>query len=335
MDKEIKHFTNSPEIQHFAVVKVSENDNVYGVTYGDIVRQYLLNEYSKCEKQTEVTSFGKTYKILVRSEVTAFYDADGKSLFDVENTRLEKEYGYLTNGEAAPMGTASIADIVTGNIPAPTEEEIAAAEHAIKTDENVTKEVETVPEQVESVSETEQSVSETSMEIVGAVEENAKSFQIRAKEKLEAELAKAKDKSFADPIIDYLLKRCREDLGLAEDVCQTHKSWDKCYEYIYGKARKLAKNSRQCAVRSDVVFEWAEDYYHKDDKAEEEKKAKQKEEKEKKAKEKAIKEKRTVEKPKTVVTKEVKSASPKPTEKPKKNNKDMEGQIDLFSLMGM
>lgn len=343
MDKEIKHFTNSPEIQHFAVVKVSENDNVYGVTYGDIVRQYLLNEYSKCEKQTEVTSFGKTYKILARSEVTAFYDADGKSLFDVENTRLEKEYGYLTNGEAVPIGTASLEDIVTGNVPAPTEEEIAAAENEIKTDENVTKEVETVPEQVESVSETEQSVSEMSTEIEGAGEENAKSFQIRAKEKLEAELAKAKDKAFADSVIEYLLKRCKEDIGLAEDVCQAHKTWDKCFDYIYEQARKSAKGNRQCAVRNDVVFEWAEDYYHKDDKAEEEKKAKEKAEaakkkEEQKTKAKAAKPNKSFE---DSATKKAKAAAKenavktKPAEKAKKNSKDMEGQIDLFQLMEM
>lgn len=30
-NKEIKHFTETPDIQHFATVKISENDNVYGV----------------------------------------------------------------------------------------------------------------------------------------------------------------------------------------------------------------------------------------------------------------------------------------------------------------
>ena len=47
----------------------------------------------------------------------------------------------------------------------------------------------------------------------------------------------------------------------------------KCYQYINEQARKQAKGN-SCAVRDDVVYEWAEDYYHKDDKAEEEEKTK-------------------------------------------------------------
>lgn len=221
-----------------------------------------------------------------------------------------------TNEEevAVPMGTASLADIVTGNVPAPTEEEIAAA-----------------------------------------VEENNKPFKIRAKEKLEEELKKAKDKSFAEPVIEYLLKRCAEDDGLSEDVCQNHKTWEKCFKFIYESARKLAKGSNSCAVRNDVVYEWAEDYYHMDDKAEEEKRLKEAAEKKKKETEKK--------KEKVVTTKENKARAdydtarkspadnhklseeeiaamdkkeaPKPKPQPKKNNKDMDGQMDLFSLMGM
>ena len=48
--------------------------------------------------------------------------------------------------------------------------------------------------------------------------ENTKSIKQKAKEKLEAEKKKATQKNFADPIIAYLLKRCEEDQGLAEDV---------------------------------------------------------------------------------------------------------------------
>lgn len=181
-------------------------------------------------------------------------------------------------------------------------------------------------------------------DVATAVEENYKSVQVRAKEKLEEELKKAKDKSFADPIIEYLLKRCAEDVGLAEDVCQKHKTWEKCFNFIYESARGVAKGNRQCAVRNDVVFEWAEDYYHKDEKAEEEKRAKEKAEREKKQKEDQKKriegmEKRKADKyvahtPKADAKKEEKMKVA-PAEKPKRNNKDMDGQMNLFSLMGL
>ena len=38
MKTEIQHFTEAPKIQHFATVKVSKNDNVYGVVWGNVVR---------------------------------------------------------------------------------------------------------------------------------------------------------------------------------------------------------------------------------------------------------------------------------------------------------
>lgn len=44
---EIQHFTEAPEIQHFAIEKVSKNDNVYGVKWGNLVREYLMTVYSK------------------------------------------------------------------------------------------------------------------------------------------------------------------------------------------------------------------------------------------------------------------------------------------------
>ena len=155
-------------------------------------------------------------------------------------------------------------------------------------------------------------------------------------------MKKAKDKSFADPIIKHLIERCRESESLASDVCQNHKTWEKCYKYIYEQARKQAKGS-SCAVLDDVVYEWAEDYYHKDDKAEEEKKAREKKQKEeskkldaaaKRAQEKAKKnkkEEKATEKKSTVT--EPKKAEKK--EAPKKKSNELEGQMDLFSMMGL
>lgn len=166
--------------------------------------------------------------------------------------------------------------------------------------------------------------------------EDAKSVKQSAKEKLEKEMKADKDKTFAEPVIGYLLKRCEEDEGLAQDVVQEHKTWKKCFDYIYSQARKQTRGNC-AAVRDDVVYEWAEDYYHKDDKAEEEKKAKK--EAERKAKQKKEAEERKAkakEKPaKTASVPQNKEEIPKEQPKPKRNGRDMDGQLDMFSMMGM
>lgn len=222
--------------------------------------------------------------------------AENKNSVKVEDTPNVEE------DEMIPMGTAPLADIVTGNVPKPTEDEIAAA-----------------------------------------IEENKKSINEKAKEKLKAELAKATDKSFADPIIGYLLERCEEDKGLAEDVCQGHKTWKGCLDYIYSQAKKVAKNSNRCAVRNDVVFEWAEDYYHVDDKAEA--KAKAKKEAESKVREEAAKKREEAAKKEKKTTKSSSASEqknvPEKTEKKqpdkkvaeKKNTTGMTGQMSMFDFM--
>lgn len=113
----------------------------------------------------------------------------------------------------------------------------------------------------------------TEEEIRAAEIENAKPVKQKAKEKLEAEKKKATQKNFAEPIIAYLLKRCEEDQGLAEDVMQEGKTWNKCFNYIVEQARKQS-NGRSTAVEDRVVYEWAEDYYHKYEKPETAKKEK-------------------------------------------------------------
>ncbi len=169
---------------------------------------------------------------------------------------------------------------------------------------------------------------------------DATSAKRKAKEKLEKELKAAKDKNFADPIIGHLLERCEEDEGLAQDVAQDHKAWKKCLGYIYGKARKQAAGNRAAArddgvfVPDDVVFEWAEDYYHEDDKAEEEKKAAQEAKKKTKRKKKATnKEMEAQEKHgKTASAPAKEEGRPKKSTEPKKSGKELEGQIDMFSM---
>lgn len=300
MKTEIQHFTEAPKIQHFATVKVSKNDNVYGVVWGNVVREYLKTAYSGENAQADVISDGITYKVLKREEVTAFYDADGNTLFDVENGRLEKEYEYVMQEDIATVGS---------------EEKSADLEK-----KDADKEAgETQEEKSEAKSESD--VPADDIEVPDPV-----SVKQMAKEKLEKEMKADKDKTFAEPVIGYLLKRCEDDLGLAQDVVQEHKTWKKCLDYIYGQARKQATENR-AVVRNDVVYEWAEDYYHKDDKAEEEKKAREAAERKKKQEERAKKAKAEPQK----------TESPKPKEepKPKKNNKDMDGQLDMFSMIKM
>lgn len=304
--REVEHFTVAPEQHSFAEVKVGKNDNVYGVTWANLVKEYLTTAYPEEKQQAEVEAWGVTYKVLRREKTTVFYDANGNMLFDVENERLEKEYEWITKSSELPEDAENEETV---------EKDISDTEESVSDNDMVADEVETAKES---------NGSSVYIGIVGAVT------------KLQEELKTAKDKNFAEPVIEHLIERCKESESLASDVCQDHKSWEKCYKYIYEQARKQAKGN-SCAVRDDVVYEWAEDYYHKDDKAEEEKKVKEAAEKKKKAAE---------AKPKSVEKKPVKSEPAKPVEEkvqevqkpkpqPKKNNKDMDGQMDLFSLMGM
>ena len=303
---------------------------------------------------------GESYKTLRRPEVTVFYDASGDTLFDVTNERLEKEYEWLMNsgaGDTAENMNTREEDDADGKgdlVVEQTEEDSEAGEapqtERTEEDENNADngaDDDVIPMGTASLKEIVAGLPvPTAEEIADAKEENAKSIKQRAEEKLKKELAAAKDKSFADPIISYLLKRCEEDEGMAEDVAQEHKTWQKCFDYIYRQARQQT-NGNCAAVRDDVVYEWAEDYYHKDDKAEEEKKAKKAaEDKAKKtATEKAKKVKSATEqktakaKGNAEKTEKVsvppKAEASKVSPKPKKNPKEMDGQMDLFSMMGM
>lgn len=229
----------------------------------------------------------------LETETVAGSETIGEQEKDAVEGKLESQEGNESKeDDMVPMGKVSLADIISG-IPAPTKEEVEAAEA-----------------------------------------ENAKPVKQKAKEKLEAEKKKAAQKNFADPVIDYLMKRCKEDQGLAEDVMQEGKTWNKCFSYIVEQARKQS-NGRSTAVEDQVVYEWAEDYYHKDDKAEEDKKAKEAAKRKKKQDKKAKtdSEKKATSKPATEPEK--KTEAPKSEPKPKRNNKDMDGQLDIFSLLGM
>ena len=183
--------------------------------------------------------------------------------------------------------------------------------------------------------------------------ENAKLVKQKARKKLEAEKKKATQKNFADSVIAYLLKRCEEDQGLAEDVMQEGKTWNKCFNYIVEQARKQS-NGRSTAVEDQVVYEWAEDYYHKYEKPETAKKEKGKkpattkktEEPTEKTTEKVnpSTEKRPENETKLQEPKGNTQVSEKPvkkdaaskqrkTEKPSTKSRGLSGQMSLFDLL--
>ncbi|MBR1634353.1 MAG: PcfK-like family protein [Lachnospiraceae bacterium] len=143
-------------------------------------------------------------------------------------------------------------------------------------------------------------------------------YRAVAAKKLARELEAAKDKAFAEPVIQYLIGRCGEDSGLSEDVMQRHKTFGKCMDYLYGKAKKMAGKSQSVAVRDGMVYEWAEDYYHRDDRAEEEKKARER------AERKAKQPSGTAKAGSTAVR----------AKKKERKEKQADGQMDIFSFMG-
>ena len=156
-------------------------------------------------------------------------------------------------------------------------------------------------------------------------------FQKQAIRKLRDELYESKDKSFAEPVISVLIKRCEVDIIFSRAVMQDSKLWEKCNEYLYFEASLLSQDGRGCAVDNDTVYRWAEDYYLKDD-AEIEKVKKKAQTKHPGIKYRAFRssgngQKNTASKEAVSEQKEIQAP------KSKKKNKDMEGQLDLFSMM--
>ena len=214
---------------------------------------------------------------------------------------------------------------------------------------NEAKEEDTVPTERASLADIASEIPASIVEEVKAEEaENARSVKRKAREKLEAEKKKATQKNFADPVIAYLLKRCEEDQGLAEDVMQNGKTWKKCFDYIVDQARKVPRSGSGVAVEDHVVYEWAEDYYHKEEKPEPGKEAgASKPTKKKNAKATSKKQKSESEEVKEVTTsvpepvperkeavKTEKKEKPKKKETAKKPDKpSMDGQMSLFDLL--
>lgn len=328
--------------------EISETD---GETYADVessggftqgawkeaLREYLRTSYKNGGSMCDIESGGAIYKVMKKEDKVTFYDAAGSTLFHISYEQLETEYVQLKGQQGADGENCQIRKQIE-----------ESGEEGLQCSGGIGEKCEKCDKAGEAESEDiakKESVKDNMPENSSNAKESGGSAKGRAKKKLEKELKKAKDKSFAEPVIEYLIKRCGEDEGLSQDVIQEHKTWEKCYDYIYSQAQKSAqKGARSCAVRDDIVCEWAEDYYHKDDKVEEERKAKKAAESKKKAEERKAKAKEEAAKKaagakenqdtKALDKTEAVSGGPKKGHaKPKKNTRDMEGQMDMFSMM--
>lgn len=303
-------------VDHYRLT--AESHAPYGSVNAAIVNAYLASGYGGDAAECEVEVGGKKYKVLRRSGVTAFYNEDGDTLFDVTNERLEREHQLMS----AKISDAEEAD-AGKDLPGSPQPDTADGDGSI-------------------------------LEPAGGQERPAgpvddiKDLAIR---KLEDELKNASDKPFAEAVIGHLIERCGEDRGLCEDVLQENKTWKKCSEYIYKQARGQAKEN-MAVVKDDTVYEWAEDYFHADDKAV---KAEQKKEQVAgREKTNAGKKRQTAPagaqkthpaepaKPAPEVDKkpadtEAKADNTKPQKasRSKKSGRDMDGQLDMFSMMGL
>lgn len=90
---------SEPDVRHFTAGNRTI-DNAYDVTFAAVIRAYLDDGYTRPEKECEVTAFGLTYKVLKRTDITVFYTETGRTVFDVENIRLETEYQYWHGNKA-------------------------------------------------------------------------------------------------------------------------------------------------------------------------------------------------------------------------------------------
>lgn len=86
-----------PDILPEKVPYFRKDGEPYGYTWFQVVKEYLKTAYT--EDSAKIKSMGKEYLVLRRPERTFFYDAQGNTLFEVENARLESEYSWLCQKE--------------------------------------------------------------------------------------------------------------------------------------------------------------------------------------------------------------------------------------------
>lgn len=129
--------------------------------------------------------------------------------------------------------------------------------------------------------------------------------------------------------------------AFAEKLLLPWKSFEKCYKYMEKKAYEMSTNKKTCVVVSTLLFDWINEYYMLDDKAEWEEKQKEQQKKKEESEKKSIRE--SVEADREVYKQlygdaddSVSSNSPAPAKpvvtKIAKTKYDCDGQLDLFGL---
>lgn len=145
---------------------------------------------------------------------------------------------------------------------------------------------------------------------------------------------------FEERTDEYLRKRLEESEALRADLLQEGKDFNKCGEFVIEKAKKTAGGKSGCCIDNNTVWEWIEDYIHRDEakaKKEEKKPIKPAPKKEKLTKDEIVKDaaqKRVEEIEKKAAVKN--ATAPKVEEKPKptpKKPKVDDGQMSLFDFM--
>ena len=105
----------STEIKHFTLG--SKEENTYGWPWNEVVGKYLEAGYDSDSAECELKIRDKEYKVLRRTSVTAFYDVNGNTLFDVENERLKEERERIVSAPVEATVNYMFCCNVTAQIP--------------------------------------------------------------------------------------------------------------------------------------------------------------------------------------------------------------------------
>lgn len=130
----------------------------------------------------------------------------------------------------------------------------------------------------------------------------------QAVEKLESEAKNSSKQAYVLQISTFLIQRCQGDIEFSKSILQEGKDLKGCLDSIINRAKKV-KQGNVAVVDSDTVFKWATGYYTG------------------KSVKKAMVS--TNHQTETTIDSTPKAIEPKP-----KKKKEVEGQMDLFSLMG-
>lgn len=136
---------------------------------------------------------------------------------------------------------------------------------------------------------------------------------LQAIEKLNSEVKSEKNNKNISLIAEYLIQQCNDNQELAAKVLLDGKTLKGCLNHVIGQAKNV-KHGNVAVVDSETVFSWATKYYISN-----------------------LKEKGKVgkvDKTESNTNKTEQIEDPKPV-KSKKKSKEMEGQLDLFSMMGV